>query len=136
LSSDNRPLELSQALLSAALSGLLGVVPACHSASTEATASDDTTGTVVSPDTPIPDTTCDGGVVPSPQVTSATAGAVAQADFESECADKGGIFEVQPNCGGSNACRGMSYDSATQTLTEHTCRATNSCAGFSCVVCD
>jgi hypothetical protein len=30
----------------------------------------------------------------------------------------------------------MSYDTETQTLLQHTCRATNTCAGFSCVICD
>jgi hypothetical protein len=56
--------------------------------------------------------------------------------FTSQCNARHGLFEVQPHCGGSNACRGMSYDSETKTLTEHSCRATNTCAGFSCVICD
>jgi hypothetical protein len=90
----------------------------------------------VNPDTPVPDTTCDGGVVPNPQITSATVVAGLTLDqFTAQCQTVSGILEIQPHCGGSNACRGMSYDSATQTLTQHTCRGMNSCAGFSCVVC-
>ena len=53
--------------------------------------------------------------------------------FTALCDSMNGIFEIQPHCGGSNACRGMSYDTGTQTLTEHTCRGTNTCAGYSCV---
>jgi hypothetical protein len=87
-------------------------------------------------DTPIPDTACDGGVSPDPTITSSTVGVVTLDQFTSQCNAVNGILETQPHCGGSNACRGMSYDSNTQTLTEHTCRATNSCAGYSCVVCD
>jgi len=56
--------------------------------------------------------------------------------FTSQCNAENGIVEIQPHCGGSNACRGMSYDTELQTLIEHTCRSMNSCAGYSCVVCD
>jgi hypothetical protein len=87
-------------------------------------------------DTPIPATACDGGVSPNPTVTSTTVGALTLGQFTSQCNTYNGIVETQPHCGGSNACRGMSYDTETQTLSEHTCRATNTCAGYSCVVCD
>jgi hypothetical protein len=96
---------------------------------TQATASTDI-------DTPIPDTECDGGVSPTPQVTSSTVGALTEDQFTSMCAAQNGIFELQPHCSGSNACRGMSYWSENQTLIQHTCRAQNSCAGYSCVICD
>jgi len=56
--------------------------------------------------------------------------------FTAQCEAQAGIVEVQPHCGGSNSCRGMSYDVDTQTLAEHTCRATNTCAGYNCVICD
>ena len=72
----------------------------------------------------------------NPQVLSREIATMTQDDFTAACAAKNGIFEIQPNCGGSNACRGMSYDSNTATYTEHSCRATNTCAGMSCVVCD
>ena len=87
------------------------------------------------PHTPIPATMCAFGQVPHPAVTSAAVGAITQDEFASLCAAKNGIFEIQPLCGGSNSCRGMSYDSGSETLTEHSCQATNTCAGYSCVVC-
>jgi len=97
----------------------------------------DTSPTVISsnPHTPIPATKCETGRVPNPQVTSTVVGALSQDEFASRCAALNGIFEIQPLCGGSNSCRGMSYDSGSQTLTEHSCQATNTCSGYSCVVC-
>jgi len=96
-----------------------------------------TSSTVVStnPHTPIPATKCESGRVPNPKVTSTMVGALTQDEFASRCAAQNGTFEIQPLCGGSNSCRGMSYDSDAQTLTEHSCQATNTCAGYSCVVC-
>lgn len=87
------------------------------------------------PHTPIPSTKCASGQVPNPAVTSTVVGALTQDAFAALCAARNGIFEIQPLCGGSNSCRGMSYDSGTQTLIEHSCQATNTCAGYSCVVC-
>lgn len=91
--------------------------------------------TPANPHTPIPATKCASGQVPNPEVTSTVVGALTQDEFASRCAALNGIFEIQPLCGGSNSCRGMSYDSGSQTLTEHSCQATNTCAGYSCVVC-
>lgn len=91
--------------------------------------------TPANPHTPIPATKCASGQVPQPAVTSSVVGALTQDEFASRCASLNGIFEIQPLCGGSNSCRGMSYDSGSQTLTEHSCQATNTCAGYSCVVC-
>ncbi|MGH7282245.1 MAG: hypothetical protein ACRELY_12015, partial [Polyangiaceae bacterium] len=85
---------------------------------------------------PYPSFECDGGVATDPGVTSSVVGAVTQDDFTAQCNAKNGVFEIQPHCGGSNNCRGFSYDSETQTLSEHSCRATNSCGGYSCIVCD
>jgi hypothetical protein len=93
-------------------------------------------GAPVNGDTPIPNTGCPDGVSPTPEVTSTVVGPVTQQEFEDMCSARHGIFEIQPGCGGSNAGRGFSYDSGTQKLTEHTCRATNTCAGYSCVICD
>ncbi len=87
------------------------------------------------PHTPIPATKCASGQVPHPAVTSTVVGSITQDEFASRCAAQNGIFEIQPLCGGSNSCRGMSYDSGSETLTEHSCQATNTCAGYSCVVC-
>ena len=88
------------------------------------------------PHTPIPDTACEDGQVPDPVVTSSEVVVLTEEDFRGICSEAGGIFEIQPLCGGSNACRGIAYDSATHVLTEHTCQATNTCAGYNCVVCD
>jgi hypothetical protein len=112
---------------------LLGIADAC-SPSSQAAASASAASS--NPDTPVPATACDAGVVAMPQVTSSIPGPITEAAFKVQCLTLNGIFEVQPHCGGSNSCRGMSYDSETQTLTEHTCRGTNSCAGYSCVLCD
>lgn len=136
----------SDALVAAALSGLLCVASAgCSSPQTSSEKNDggaagstaDSGATVSSGgDSPYPSFECDAGVSPDPAITTTTVGVVTQDDFTAQCNAKGGTFEVQPHCGGSNNCRGMSYDSNTETLTEHSCRATNTCAGFSCVVCD
>lgn len=95
------------------------------------------TGTgATNPHTPIPDTACADGIIPNPMVTLTTVGPITQPEFEALCADAGGIFEIQPVCGGSNACRGFAYDSGSQTYTEHSCQHTNTCAGYNCVDCD
>jgi hypothetical protein len=79
---------------------------------------------------------CDGGVSPNPTVTSTTTvGTLTLAQFTSQCTGLNGVVEIQPHCGGSNNCRGMSYDSDLGTILQHTCRATNTCAGFSCIIC-
>ena len=79
----------------------------------------DTAPVSTNPHTPIPATKCESGQVPSPVVTSSVVVALTRDEFASRCAALNGIFEVQPLCGGYNSCRGMSYDSGTQTLTEH-----------------
>lgn len=79
---------------------------------------------------------CDGGVSPNPTVTSKTVvGTLTLAQFTSQCTALNGVVEIQPHCGGSNNCRGMSYDSELGTMLQHTCRGTNTCAGFSCIIC-
>ncbi len=54
--------------------------------------------------------------------------------FSLDCEELGGVVELHAHCGGVNTCRGFSYDDVTQVLTEHTCRALNTCSGFSCVI--
>ena len=56
--------------------------------------------------------------------------------FTAECDARGGQVETHSHCGGANSCKGMSYDTATELLTEHTCRGSNTCAGYSCVIPD
>jgi hypothetical protein len=112
----------SAALLSAALGALVCTAPACGGSVESQT-----------PETPF---ACQTGVSASPEVTSSTTLAMTQAEFTAECDARHGVFEVEPHCGGLNNCRGISYDIGTQVLTEHTCRATNTCAGYSCIICD
>jgi len=164
VSSLNHKTSTTQALLAAAISGFLSVAAACGGLASpnstnvadaanvvdSAVGSDSMAGAsfadsgavvTISPDTPpnphtpIPATKCASGQVPHPTVTSTVVGALTQDAFAALCAAQNGIFEIQPLCGGSNSCRGMSYDSGEQTLTEHSCQATNTCAGYSCVVC-
>jgi hypothetical protein len=93
-------------------------------------------GTPTNPHTPIPNTECASGQVPNPMVTSSTMMVMTEQQFKDLCSQHMGIFEVQPLCGGSNACRGIAYDSGTGILTEHTCKGTNTCAGYNCVICN
>ena len=110
----------NRTLLAAALGGLLGALPAC------------TVG-----DGGPPAAVCTSGVSSSPAVTSTAIVPDMTLDtFTDECDQAGGTLETQPHCGGENGCRGMSWDTATETVTEHTCRGTNTCAGYSCVICD
>jgi len=55
--------------------------------------------------------------------------------FTADCDARHGVVEIPPHCGGFNSCKGLSYDTDTQVLTEHTCRGMNSCFGYSCVLC-
>jgi hypothetical protein len=121
-------LTASQALLAAAIGGLLCLAPACSSNSSAPETNEDT---------PQPATTCSNRASDTPTNSSSTVDpSLTQDKFSSQCSAQNGIMEIQPNCGGSNACRGMSYDNAKQLLTEHNCRAVNTCAGYSCVICN
>lgn len=104
--SDGAPREAaSRALVAAALGGLLLAVPACSSSEGAA---------VITATTRIVDMTLE--------------------QFTKDCDARGGTVEIHAHCGGENSCRGMSYDTDTKVLTEHTCKGMNTCAGYSCVV--
>jgi hypothetical protein len=110
----------NRALLVAALGGLLGASSACTTSSGS-----------------LPAAVCTTGVSDSPAVTSTTVDAtMTLATFTAECNQRGGQLETEPHCGGLNGCRGVSWDTGTATLTEHTCRGTNTCAGYSCIICN
>lgn len=125
----------SHALLSAALGGLLCLASAACGASTEPTeveAEASSSGGAASGQAG-----CDAGVDPNPHITSSeTIADLTLEAFTADCNTQNGVVEVHPHCGGVNSCRGISYDSDTDTLTEHTCRGANTCTGFSCVVCN
>ena len=119
--------------MTAALGGLLLAVPACGS---------DASGGVITSSTTDPSMTLD--------------------QFTKNCDARHGTVEIHSHCGGANSCKGMSYDTGNQVLTEHTCkgmnrsgracesmevqehgharlagrvpRALNTCTGYSCVV--
>jgi len=106
------PTRASSALFSAALSGLLCLgVTACGS-------SDESPSSNPS------------GVITSSKVVSD----MTLTKFTQECDARAGTVELHGHCGGSNSCKGMSYDEGTQVLTEHTCKAMNTCAGYSCII--
>jgi hypothetical protein len=71
------------------------------------------------------------GVVTSSEVVAT----MTLEQFTLDCEARGGVLELHPHCGGFNSCKGMSYDTGSLVLTEHTCRALNTCGGFSCIVC-
>lgn len=54
--------------------------------------------------------------------------------FATWCEDEGGLVQTHALCAGANACAGMSFNKHNEQLSVHTCRATNSCGGVSCVV--
>ncbi len=53
--------------------------------------------------------------------------------FSQDCQTRGGLVQTHAACSGSNTCQGMSYNKFSHMLSEHTCRAINSCGGMSCV---
>lgn len=54
--------------------------------------------------------------------------------FTARCTQDGGLVQTHAVCGGVNACRGYSFNKYDFVLTEHTCKAMNTCGGISCVV--
>jgi len=129
----SRESSASRALLLAALGGLLG---ACAPAAPRPTGGDD--GSVTDAGTvPEASIACEAGVSDAPSITSSNVDPSVTLDsFTSESEQRGGAVEVEPHCGGENSCRGISWDTGTETVTEHTCRGMNTCAGYSCVICD
>lgn len=132
----------SDKLLSAALGGLLVLAPACASTSPNTGPPKEDSGSgadaaitdaVAEPPVSI---ACEAGVSDAPEITSSTIVSKTLEDFTADCNAAGGTVEIEPHCGGENSCRGMSYDTGTMTLTEHTCRGMNTCAGYSCIICD
>jgi hypothetical protein len=67
-------------------------------------------------------------------------GTISIDEFEAQCAESAmlvgeanpGVLQYHASCAGNNACRGMVYQ-AWDELFEHSCRAVNACAGWSCV---
>jgi len=71
---------------------------------------------------------------PPPQITSSRiVEGLTENGFKTMCDAVGGTVEVLSHCGGLASARGFSYDTATQTLSEHTCKGANTCAGWNCI---
>src|SRR5689334_19992327 len=104
----------SPVLLSAALTGFLCAAAGCSSSEVGGPPSDAGADYVILSSTVDPNMTLE--------------------TFTAQCDARAGSVEIHSHCGGMNTCRGMSYDAGTRVLTEHTCRAMNTCAGYSCVV--
>lgn len=80
---------------------------------------------------------CQDGVDAKPSIVASEGVAdLSEAEFRADCDRRGGHVEVHPHCGGVNGCRGISYDSDVDVVTEHSCKGANTCTGFSCVLCD
>lgn len=110
----------NQRLLGTALAGLLCLATAGCSSKQETPAS-------------VPETV-GGAVADPPHITSSkAAGVLTVDDFTALCDERGGAVEVMPHCGGFATAKGFSYDTSTQTLSEHTCMGTNTCGGWNCV---
>ena len=108
--------EPSRALLSAAITGLLSVSSIACDANHSGQGS----------------SAHDGG---TPRITASSVVADMTIErFTDDCDAQSGKVELHAHCGGVNTCQGFSYDDATHVLTEHTCRALNTCSGYSCVV--
>jgi hypothetical protein len=69
---------------------------------------------------------------PEPKLLSAEA--IPFADFNKKCDELGGVIQQHSTCAGSNSCKGLSYNSGSLELTEHSCKGLNTCGGLSCVV--
>lgn len=110
------PAPPSRRLLRAAVAGLLSAsVGACSS-----------------PSSPGPDAPASPNEKPS-ITSSKPAGVLTEADFQALCDERGGTVEVLAHCGGLATAAGFSYDSSTETLSEHTCAGANTCGGWNCI---
>lgn len=116
----------STTLLTAAVAGLLTAI-ACNQ-----TADDhhqDDTDTLDTPKETDTTDTPEYGITDRRELPDLTF-----AQFSTDCAARGGLVQTHATCAGNNACRGMSFNKWSKELTEHSCRALNSCGGASCVV--
>jgi hypothetical protein len=69
-----------------------------------------------------------------PHITSSeVVGSLSADAFQALCDARDGTVEIMAHCGGLATARGFSYDIETQTLSEHTCKGANTCAGWNCV---
>jgi hypothetical protein len=71
----------------------------------------------------------------APASTLLSEGKLTYEQVRALCDARGGHMETYAACAGANRCRGLSYLAYDPfPLTEHTCKGSNSCSGFGCVV--
>jgi hypothetical protein len=147
---DERASKRVSALIASAISGLLGGCKVEPSADTVATRPacerqvDASTRDVPGPD--VHDAAAAEADTPDVGAVDAAAGdsgrvvlstrrdpALTFRSFLADCARRGGFVQTHATCSGNNACRGFSYNRFDRIVTEHTCRALNTCGGMSCV---
>lgn len=150
----------SSPLLSAALAGLLGAMPAtlATGCGDDDDATDGDTATETGSEAGATETPTNGAVgtdsmgtgsmgggdddddamptTDEPRVISTTKAPadLTLARFTADCEAKGGYLETHATCSGANSCAGLSYNKFDGYLTEHTCAGLNTCGGMSCVV--
>jgi hypothetical protein len=105
-------------LVQAALTGLLSLgAQACGSAASPATSQAD-------------------AAEPAHITSSRVVAGLTAGQFQAMCDARGGTVEALAHCGGLASARGFAYDTGTETLSEHTCKGANTCAGWNCVTPD
>jgi hypothetical protein len=70
---------------------------------------------------------------PGKITSSQVVGELTADDFQTMCDARNGTVEVMAHCGGLASAPGFSYDIETQTLSEHSCKGANTCAGWNCI---
>jgi hypothetical protein len=147
----NAPRRLADSsLLAAALVGLLGTAAACTSSggsedSADQDADSGEQGGAASGGGTASGGASSGGTGSGGAATGGSAGAptvtssevvpdLTLEDFTADCDAREGSVEIHSHCGGLVTGPGISYDSDTDVLTEHTCQGLNTCTGFSCVL--
>jgi hypothetical protein len=121
-------------LLVAAVAGLFGFAGCSGPSSTDQPGTD-------GPECPSPEPTGDTSDTTEPTeptgpvaISSEKNTTITFADFSQECLERDGLMQTHATCAGNNACQGFHFNKFSKMLTEHTCRAFNSCGGISCVI--
>ncbi|HVU02220.1 MAG TPA: cytochrome c [Polyangiaceae bacterium] len=113
----------SRDLVSAALAGLLGIGLAAGCDSTPAHTADSSGPS--SGGAPAEDAGVFSRVVSTKPITFD--------EFSKLCEDRGGFVTTSASCATSNLCRGLSFMTEGNVLTEHSCKGQSNCSGMSCV---
>jgi hypothetical protein len=53
--------------------------------------------------------------------------------YVADCQKSGGLVEMHAVCGGTNSCKGTSFNKWSFKIHEHTCKGVNTCGGASCL---